>query len=48
MQTKYEQQIREQWPACLNAMEALYGKQMPLPDEHHEQAREQLQRLRHR
>ncbi|WP_075881852.1 hypothetical protein [Vreelandella massiliensis] len=48
MQTNQEQQFREQWPACLDAMEALYGKRMPLPDHRYEATREQLQRLRQR
>lgn len=48
MQTKQAQQFREQWPTCLDAMEALYGQQMPLPDERYGQVRDRLQGLRHR
>lgn len=47
MQTKQAQQFCSQWPACLDAMEALYGQQMPLPHQRYEAVRKQLQRLRH-
>ena len=46
MQTKQEQKFCEQWPACLDSMEALYAEQMPLPDECYQHARESLQGLR--
>ena len=48
MQIKQEQQFREQWPECLDSMEALYGERMPLPDERYEQVRKQLQGSRQR
>ncbi|QOC22749.1 hypothetical protein IC757_00860 [Wenzhouxiangella sp. AB-CW3] len=47
MQTKQAQEFRNQWPACLDAMEALYGQRMPPPDQRYEAVRKQLQRLRH-
>lgn len=42
MQTKQEQLFRSQWPACLAAMDGLYGRDMPLFHERYESVRERL------
>jgi len=47
-QSASEKMFLEQWPICIDSMQALYGKLMPLPDERYEQVADRLQSLRGR